>query len=224
MDSMVRYENVTNLSTHECLYREVLFPRPCVAGFSSNGDVGHFFQKSEETGLVVWLDRAMLEFSLEQLHGYPGLCLGINVSYTSITSTGAALLARIRNAGRRISRRLVVEVTETAYCRDVRDIRYAAFFSELRGLGVRIAIDDFGAGLHDTPLPILAMTNADIIKIDGAVISGWRLPTNERRIDAAISYGRRNNSAVVAEHIESEEILSAIQGMGVAFGQGWHLQ
>jgi EAL domain-containing protein (putative c-di-GMP-specific phosphodiesterase class I) len=225
-DGAVRFEDVTNLETRDCLYREILFPRHCATGFgraSGGNDVGHFFRKSEETGLVVWLDRAMLEFCLEQLHAYPNLCLGVNLSYTSIVTAGASMLARVKSVGQRISRRLILEVTETAYNRDSRDIRHTAFFAEMRRLGARIAIDDFGAGLHDTPLPVLNMTNADIIKIDGSIISGWQVPANKRRIDAAILHGRRSGAVVVAEHIESEETLTALRGMGIAYGQGWLL-
>lgn len=222
MSNSVRFEDVKNLTTQDCLYREILFPRQCATGFGGE-DVGHFFRMSEETGLVVWLDRAMLEFSLEQLRDYPHLSLGVNLSYTSIITAGGAILTRIKSVGQRVSRRLVLEVTETAYNRDSRDIRHTAFFAELRQLGVRIAIDDFGAGLHDTPLPVLSMTNADIIKIDGAVVSGWQIPANQRRIDSAILHGRRSGAIVVAEHIESQEILDALVGMGIAYGQGWLL-
>lgn len=216
MTGAVRFEDVTNLASGATLYREVLFPIHCTKGFSDS--VQEFFNRSEYSGMVVWLDRAMIEFALDQLQEHEQLHLGVNLSYTTIAFFGHSIVRRVKAAGKRIARRLIVEITETALTRN--EFKSGQVFADLRQLGVRLAIDDFGAGHHNGPVPSIGKMTPDIIKIDGGVIRNYSTQSNQRRIESAVSYGRKTGAAVIAEHIESRDILDAVTQMGIIYGQG----
>src|SRR6266480_3228366 len=65
-----------------------------------------------------------------------------------------------------LARRLVIEITETAALCDIEES--ARFVDTLRGLGCRVALDDFGAG--HTSLRHLQILPVDIVKIDGSLV------------------------------------------------------
>ncbi len=65
-----------------------------------------------------------------------------------------------------IAKRLIVELTETAALHHFEE--NARFVSQLRELGVRVAIDDFGAGY--TSFRNLQMLHVDTVKIDGSYV------------------------------------------------------
>jgi EAL domain-containing protein (putative c-di-GMP-specific phosphodiesterase class I) len=112
---------------------------------------------------------------------------------------------------------LIVEVTEDQIVRDITLAHEAA--SQLRVSGIRIAIDDFGAGyssfssLRDLPFAEL--------KVDRSFVHGCSTDaTNAAICQTAIDLAHRFGSAAVAEGVESQTDLQALMVMGCDFGQG----
>jgi EAL domain-containing protein (putative c-di-GMP-specific phosphodiesterase class I) len=112
---------------------------------------------------------------------------------------------------------LILEVTEDQIARDIALAKKIA--RELRGSGVSIAIDDFGAGtssfssLRDLPFAEL--------KIDRSFVRNCAVDaTNAAICRTAIDLAHRFGSAAVAEGIESQADLQALMAMGCDFGQG----
>src|SRR5690606_3588257 len=91
---------------------------------------------------------------------------------------------------------LGVEVTETAVVGDIDQAR--ATLTALRSLGVSIALDDFGTGLSSlTHLDTLPL---DVVKLDGAFVSGADRPGRQRElIDGIVALVRRLGLVVLAE-------------------------
>ncbi|MEJ2515106.1 MAG: EAL domain-containing protein, partial [Gammaproteobacteria bacterium] len=96
----------------------------------------------------------------------------------------------------------------------------ARFIAVLHGMGCQFALDDFGSGLGSfANLKQLAM---DYLKIDGSYIRALgtddvSLPMVTAMIDLARGLGIR----VVAEHVESEEVLEQVRRLKVDFMQGY---
>jgi EAL domain-containing protein (putative c-di-GMP-specific phosphodiesterase class I) len=90
----------------------------------------------------------------------------------------------------------------------------------LRGLGVRIALDDVGAGHAN--FKMLLDVRPDVLKVDRYLIQGiasdaWR----QAIVDAMVRFGRSFEIDVVAEGISSESDLAALRALDVPFAQGF---
>jgi diguanylate cyclase (GGDEF)-like protein len=114
--------------------------------------------------------------------------------------------------------KLCFEMTESAAIRDSQSVQ-ANLFS-LRDLGCRIAIDDFGRGYSN--YQSLASWPIDIVKIDGSYIREL-IDNPSLRIDTQgmIASARTRGMDVVAEYVESEEIVRELIRLGADFAQGY---
>lgn len=126
-------------------------------------------------------------------------------------------IVRRRNIDPRL---LTVEVTETSSVRN----RPAAVqnLSQLRSLGFRLSIDDFGTG--EASLAYLADLPSDELKLDRRFVS--RLLTHEREghiIRSTIELAHALGQTVVAEGIEDEATYRALARLGCDVGQGYFL-
>jgi EAL domain-containing protein (putative c-di-GMP-specific phosphodiesterase class I) len=115
---------------------------------------------------------------------------------------------------------LVLELTETSEVNDWDAVRVAT--ERLRTLGVRLALDDFGRG-HSN-LPALSTSNADIVKLDKALLD--EVLVNERAgeiVDSVISLAASLQMQLVAEGIEDLGVLEWLMDRHVTYFQGYAL-
>lgn len=178
-----------------------------------------FIADAEELGLVRHIDRHALQLGLDLLERHPRLRLSINISSLTVGDEewASALYAC---AARRddIPPRLIIEMTETARIGDFNAAR--EFLDRLRALGCRIAIDDFGAG--HTSLRHLLTLNADILKIDGALVA--RIPGDARScalVKAVIDMANALGLETVAEWIGEESAAAFLEASGANYLQGF---
>ncbi len=149
------------------------------------------------------------------------ISLAINVSSSQLTSD--ALIGAIRGLIERLDLepgRVVVEISESALS-GAADA-YLARVTELRTLGVRISLDDFGTA--STSIAQLRSLPIDQIKLDRSFVVGL----GEASADAALAAGvlplaRALGIEVVAEGIETEGQLAHLFALGYRQGQGYML-
>jgi EAL domain-containing protein (putative c-di-GMP-specific phosphodiesterase class I) len=147
--------------------------------------------------------------------------VGLNLSPSSVVDTD--LPRRVAECLERHGldgANLVFEVTESALLSDPAGARDVC--RQLRALGVRLALDDFGVGysslahLHALPL--------DTLKVDRAFVDLVDLDDDQRRFtQAVLRLGRRPRAEVVAEGVERPEQLAELQAMGCPYVQGYLL-
>jgi EAL domain-containing protein (putative c-di-GMP-specific phosphodiesterase class I) len=114
--------------------------------------------------------------------------------------------------------RLVVEITETAALQDIDET--ARFVATLRGLGCRVALDDFGAG-HTTFRTLKALP-VDLVKIDGSFITSLaRQPSDVAFVRALTGLAEACGKATVAECVEDEATARVLKACGVDYLQGY---
>lgn len=185
----------------------------------------HFVALAAEAGmagnlLTELLDRAGSEFATIAGEDPTGrVSLAVNVSAADLTSESlidvvAALVERSGVAAQRI----VIEISESALSGAAGD--YLARVSELRALGVRISLDDFGTA--STSISQLRSLPIDQIKLDRSFVEG--LGSTSR--DAALAAGllpiaRALGIEVVAEGIETDQQLAHLFALGYRLGQGY---
>jgi diguanylate cyclase (GGDEF)-like protein len=114
--------------------------------------------------------------------------------------------------------RLVLEILETHEFLDLKKAR--SRLSDVRARGIRIALDDLGAGyssilkLRDLPI--------DVIKLDRAFTAGLRQrPDDLAFISAFHILARTLGMVLVVEGIETDDILDALRMMGDCLAQGY---
>jgi len=116
--------------------------------------------------------------------------------------------------------RLCFEITETAAITHMEDAK--EFIKAMRGLGVRIALDDFGAGASS--FGYLKMLPVDLLKIDGQFVRDIL----QHRLDHTAVCCFRDiaaacNLQTVAECVETEDVLAELRRIGIDFVQGYLL-
>jgi len=115
-------------------------------------------------------------------------------------------------------KRLVLELTEWQNPSAARGLPRA--LEVLRDMGIRIAIDDFGAGYSSTV--VLREIAFDIIKLDMSLVKSRRHSSREL-IRWVTQCAQEMSASVVAEGIETQEDLASIMDLGIPYGQGWLL-
>ena len=114
---------------------------------------------------------------------------------------------------------LSIEVTETVLLADL--ISAAAELDAVRAMGVRVAIDDFGTGY--TSLAHLQQLPIDTIKIDRSFISQLSARRGSALVRMVTDLGHAIDVNIVAEGVETDDELSALQAMGADHLQGYLL-
>jgi diguanylate cyclase (GGDEF)-like protein len=114
--------------------------------------------------------------------------------------------------------RLVLEVTEHAVATDMEEL--VRRLTELRATGVRIALDDFGAGYSS--LGQLRTMPVDILKIDHALVAEpeSRTGTAAPLVDVVVRLGHRLGLEVLAEGIGTPAQRAVVEEAGCRLGQG----
>ncbi len=113
--------------------------------------------------------------------------------------------------------RLQLEITEST----IMSSRADGALQELAALGVRFSIDDFGTGYSS--LSYLSRLPVDIIKIDRSFVTDMMAnTTSEAIVRSILQLSHSLGCRVVAEGVETVEVLDALRRMGCDFAQGFY--
>jgi diguanylate cyclase (GGDEF)-like protein/PAS domain S-box-containing protein len=188
---------------------------------------GEIIPIAEETGAIVPIGAWVIEEALAAGQrfragstSHAGLVMNVNVSPRQLASEDLVdTVARALVATNTDPSLLCLELTETELIEDLGT--YAAVLEGLESLGVRIAIDDFGAGYSS--LRYLSRLPIRSVKLDRSFVAG--LHTDEGGapiLRAAVSMASAFGLDAVAEGIESEDDAVALVQMGYRLAQGFH--
>lgn len=175
-----------------------------------------WFMEAQTVGLGLELELAAVNGALRRLDDLPpGTFLSVNLSpEVAAAPEFAQTLAGLPGE------RIVIEVTEHAPIGDYQALLEA--LDGLRSLGVRLAIDDAGAGYAS--LKHILQLSPDFIKLDVALTQGIDTDTARRALaKALIAFASETGTVIVAEGIETQEELDALRALGVTYGQGYYL-
>jgi diguanylate cyclase (GGDEF)-like protein len=173
---------------------------------------------AERVGLVELIDRRVLEMVLDLLSADHSLQLSVNASASTVHDVD--FIARITALLRRhsgVAERLTIEFTETAAIADLDAT--ARTIAALKALGLRIAMDDFGAGF--TSFRNLRRLSVDLLKIDGAFVQNLARSADDRFfVRTLIELARNLDIPTVAEWVEDQESADILAQWGVTYLQG----
>jgi len=185
-----------------------------------------FLPAAERYNIITGLDQWVVSHSLSW---YAGHCnhdgaaasntMAINLSGSSITDTD--FLGYIKDELGRTGvapEVICFEITETAA---VANLDAAArFIRELRQMGCRFALDDFGSGLSS--FAYLKNLPVDYLKIDGSFVKDMESDAVDRAMVNSIhQLGSVIGMKTIAEFVENEAILKMLAEIGVDYAQGY---
>lgn len=145
--------------------------------------------------------------------------LSINVAVTQITSGKLHEKLKVLLETHKVDPALIeLEITESMLIDNVDEMAMA--LKRVKTLGVKLAIDDFGAGFsglnHLKSLPI------DVVKIDSSYVNDIPDdPADTEIVSAVITMSHALNLTVVAEGVETQSQLACLQELGCDYGQGF---
>lgn len=216
----LRYQPICDLATGQLRAFEAL-------ARWEDDDLGNvspaeFIPIAEQIGVISELSDLLLASAAIQANRWSdAVRLSFNVSAVQLCTLGSAesILSIVEKAGMPANR-LQVEVTGTALLADFSVAREN--LRRLRARGVRIVLDDFGAG--HASISYLREMQFDGIKIDGSLIScasgiGRNMPLLRGVLDLCASL----NLPCVAEHIETGTQLQMLRSLRCRDGQGFVL-
>lgn len=181
--------------------------------------VQEFVTFAETAGLSEELDWAVLAAVCAAARVARGTRIAANLSGLSLQSPAfRGHLLSLLDREPLLSRRLLVEITETAEIED--DAEAVRTVEALRERGLPLCIDDFGAGA--AAFRYLRTFRVDYVKIDGLYVAAAGRSEQDRGIvTGMVDLARTVGAQVVAERIETEEEAALMRSLGVEYGQGW---
>lgn len=175
---------------------------------------------AEKMGFIDVIDQFVMEKVIGELEASKDIKFTFNVSNLTTDSPKWLALCTKMLAGREeIANRIIVEITETAAQRDLRQTAY--FVASLQSLGCGVALDDFGAGY--TSFRQLKSLSVDMVKIDGTFVMD--LAENSENllfIKTLIDFNNCYGLKTIAECVETGEVAKILMEINVDYMQGYY--
>ncbi len=185
-----------------------------------------FLPLAEEAGLMRSLTAEVLDLALGQCAAWRALgralTVSVNVSITNLLDPSFLDQVREQLANHGLpASSLILEITETTIIKDFEWCK--SVISQLRGEGLGISVDDFGAGF--TSLAYLGNLAVSELKLDRTFIVGLSSgrESDQALVRATIELGHALGLRVVAEGIEDKGTLSLLAEMGCDMAQGFFI-
>lgn len=203
-ESLVRWEHPT---------RGLIFPKDFVPLFEQNMLITRLDEYIwEETCRLIrsWIDK-----------GYKAVPVSVNVSRLDIYSLEVSNKFVIFTDKYDIARHYIeIEITESAFTNDEEQI--IKVVDELRSLGFRVLMDDFGSGYSS--LNILKDINVDVLKIDTRFLEAGRNDNKKGKeiLESVIRMAKWIGLQTIAEGVETDEQKSFLMDLGCYYAQGFY--
>ena len=182
-------------------------------------------QAAERFGMSSRVDRWVIDATLDWLEQHREALdhvseLAINLSGQSVGDKAFHHFLISQLERRRPPKgKLVIEITETAAIANIDTS--LSLIKTLQGLGVKVALDDFGSGMSS--FGYLKQLPVDYLKIDGQFIRELARDTYDQvAVQAICSVARVTGKLTIAEGIEDAAVEALLRDYAVNFGQGYH--
>lgn len=187
---------------------------------------GAFLPAAERFHMAARIDRWVLQRTVQQiqhladLNVLDTLCINLTAHSVGDRAFHRYAIDALAQAGSAVCQRICLEITETAAVTNMTDA--VVFIEQARELGVRIALDDFGAGASS--FGYLKKLKVDLLKIDGSFIRDViDDPLDAAAVRSFVDVARVLGVGTVAEFVEQAAVLQHVRDIGVDYAQGFLL-
>ncbi|MEY2457150.1 MAG: hypothetical protein QOK06_2244, partial [Acidimicrobiaceae bacterium] len=187
-----------------------------------------FISLAEETGMIVEIGRYVLFTACEQVRRWQleldwgsSLFVSVNLAPRQLVDPALVNDAALAIGSSGIAPDdLILEITESSMMHDPDTT--VGRLTELKALGVRLAVDDFGTGYSS--LSYLQRFPIDILKIDQSFVAGIDGDAEDSALARAIvRLAQTLQLTAIAEGVETQPQLDRLRDLGCEYAQGYHL-
>lgn len=184
-----------------------------------------FIPAAERYGLMATLDRWVIGKVLDHMVAQdPGdtLIYCVNLSAASLSDPAFPAHAAAVLSGPRVdAQRLCLEISETTAISNLAEA--SRVIQDLKTLGVRFALDDFGSSLSS--FAYLRQLPVDYLKIDGSFVEGITRQRVDRAMVESINHlAHMMGMQTIAEWVDNHQTLQILEDIGVDFAQGYGIE
>ncbi|MDQ6951858.1 MAG: EAL domain-containing protein [Mariprofundales bacterium] len=211
------YQAICDCKTHQVVKFESL-----IRMVRSDGKIWSpifFLDTSKRARLYPYLTREMIKQTVRYFRDTP-YCFTLNLSVEDILNAETVVFLKRQLKTAKISGRVTLELLEDEGIEKLNEV--TEFLDEMRAMGCKVAIDDFGSGYSN--FDYLTKLNVDYIKIDGSIIKKIHQDKNARIVAGSIvHFAKQLGIKVVAEFVCSAEIAQVALELDIDLLQGYHL-
>lgn len=195
---------------YECLVRLIDEDGKVIAPF-------FFLDISKKSNQYTKLTKIVLEKSFQQFENLP-FEFSVNISYEDIENPDFLDFIKDLTKKYNITNRVVFEILEDSNIKNYNLL--ISFVEEVKSLGCKVAIDDFGSGYSN--FEHLLKMNIDYLKIDASLIKNIATNQNSYKITKTIiEFAKNLNLKTIAEYVENEEIFKIVKELVSDYSQGY---
>lgn len=198
--------------SYECLIRLI----------ESNGNVVSpylFLTIAKKSRLYSELTKIMIEKSCQYFE-HIDYDFSVNLSVDDILDKDMVKYIKQKIKKYSVANKIIFEILESEGIENYEEVSF--FISEMKKLGCRIAIDDFGSGYSN--FEHLLKLDIDYIKIDGTLIKNLDKDLNAQVVvETIVGFAQRLNILTVAEFVHNEAVFIKARELNVSRSQGFFL-
>ena len=169
----------------------------------------------EDSYLYTYLTKRVIEYNINKLREDEKIQISVNLSADDLIND-SILAMFAQNSD--LSDRLYIEILEN---KSIDYNKVELSLQKLKLFGYKICIDDFGSGYSN--LNHLLNLSIDYLKIDGSIIKEIHHDKKAYSLVKTFAlFCQQNNIEVIAEFIDSQDIVDILKSFGVKYGQGWY--
>ena len=177
-----------------------------------------FLEVSKQANQYRNITKIVIEKSFKKFENLP-FEFSINVSYEDISDKNFLNFIKYKLEKYNVAKQVVWEILEDESIKSYNVL--FNFIKEVKDLGCKIAIDDFGSGYSN--FEHLLKMDVDYLKIDASLVKHIAHDINSYKVvKTIVDFAKSLNLKTIAEYVENEEIFNITKELGVDFSQGYH--
>ena len=177
-----------------------------------------FLDISKKSNQYTKITKIVIEKSFKEFENLP-FEFSVNVSYEDIEDEGFLDFIKEKLELYKVNKKVVFEILEDENIKNY-DI-LIDFVSEIKKLGCKVALDDFGSGYSN--FEHLLKMDIDYLKIDASLVKNIASDENSLKVTKTIiEFAKSLNLKTIAEYVENENIFKIIKDMGADYSQGYY--
>lgn len=177
-----------------------------------------FLDISKKSNQYHKITRAVIQKSFKEFENLP-FEFSINISYEDIEQHDFLDYIKEMFELYEVKNRVVFEILEDQGIKNYSTL--AHFITQVKELGCKVAIDDFGSGYSN--FEHLLKMNVDYLKIDASLVKNIVEDENSYKVtQTIIEFAKNLKLKTIAEYVENRDIFNTVKVLGADYSQGYY--